>query len=81
MKLLVDIDEEIVSHLREVTGSKTDAEALLVAAEDMSKRSYMKKHFSLGPPPTDEEIRNTFFPGYKLDREIFDLGLAALREK
>jgi len=70
MKLLIDIDDKLLARVKDITCAKTDAEAILAAAENMAEFEHMKEYFSNGPYPSAEEFRNGWDPNYKLDGEL-----------
>jgi len=70
MKLTIDIDDELMARVKDVTCAKTNEEAILTAADSMAQLIQLKAYFSRGPHPTGKQVREAWDPNYKLDREL-----------
>jgi len=72
MKLTIDINDELMARVKDVTCAKTNEEAILTAADSMAQLIQMKEFFSRGPHPTAKEIRDAWDPACdtELDREL-----------
>jgi len=64
MKLTIDIDDELMARVKDISCAKTDEEAALTALVNFSELEQMKSFFSRGPHPTAKEIRNALDPTY-----------------
>jgi len=64
MKLTIDIDDELMARVKDISCAKTDEEAAITALVNFSELEQMKEFFSRGPHPTAKEIRDALDPAY-----------------
>jgi len=65
MKVLVEVDDEVMAKVMEITHSKTAEEAARTALESVPIRYWMRDFFTLGDL-TREEIMNGVDPDYDI---------------
>jgi len=64
MKLTINIDDELMARVKDISCAKTNEEAAVTALVNFSELEPMKAFFSRGPHPTAEEIRNALDSAY-----------------
>jgi len=64
MKLVIDIDDELITEVKDITCAANEEEAITRSLQSMTTRHWAKKYWSRGPHPTPEDLRNAYSPDY-----------------
>jgi len=62
MKITINMDEELLDKVVEVTGAATRTEAITTALKDIARRARMVEVLRRGTGATPEELENMFDP-------------------
>jgi len=64
MKLTIDIDDELITEVKDITCAENEEEAITRSLMNTASLHWGKKYWSRGPHPTPEELRNAYAPDY-----------------
>jgi len=64
MKLTINVDDELMRRVKELTCAESEEEAITRSLMSMSTRLWAKEYWSVGTHPTREELGNAYAPDY-----------------
>jgi len=65
MKLTIEIDDELMERVKDITCADTEQQAIELSMMSMSSDAAAKEYFSIAKPhPTYAELRNAYAPDY-----------------
>jgi len=65
MKLTIEIDDELMERVKDITCADTEQQAIELSMMSMSSNARVREYFRIAKPhPTYAELRNAYAPDY-----------------